>query len=401
MIESVSAVVGLILSAFFSGSEITFVQANPVQIEVWKKQGRKRAQETYRYLVQPERFLTTVLIGTNLANIITSSFATVALLNQGVSGLWSVLIIALVILMFGEIIPKVLFREHANTLALGLTPFLRFAELLLTPFVGLVKFYARIISPGHEAPSSRLLTREDLKVLFEEAEISDEFERDEKEVISKIFDFGSRPVRTAMTVRSDVVAVPRGSSIPDVIQVLLDTGLSKIPVYGGNLDTIVGIVFLHDLFRRPESVESILKRPLILPETIPANEALQVLKRHNSSIAIVSDKDGKTVGLVTVEDLVEELFGEFEDVFDIEGRQVTRVPDGSLVVDSLVEIEDLAKRYGFQIPEGEYETIGGFLLSTLGRIPRSGEMLEFDTFRIKILRATPSRLRRLHLVKKP
>ncbi|MFQ6675333.1 MAG: hemolysin family protein [Fidelibacterota bacterium] len=409
MIESALALTGLVLSAFFSGSEIAFVQANPVQLEVWAKQGRKRARKTSQYLAEPERFLTTVLIGTNLANVLTASYATVSLLRFGLSETTTILIVATVILLFGEIIPKVFFQERANVMAVGVTPLLRAAEIVLVPFVKAVRSYTRIFGPGSR-DASFPLSRDDLKVLFltagvpagEQDQAGDRVEEEEKEVISRIFEFGSRPVNQAMTSRSDIVALPVGSAVRDVIQVLSETGLSKLPVYEGSLDTIVGVVFLHDLFARPRSPESVppMRDPLFVPHTMAASQALEVLKRHNSSIALVRDEDNRTVGLVTVEDLVEEIFGEFEDVFDAEGRRITRLPDGNLVVDSLVEIAELKKRYGFRIPAGDYKTIGGFLLSRLGRIPRPGEMLEFPTFRIKILSAGPARLKRLHLVKK-
>lgn len=399
MIESALALTGLILSAFFSGSEIAFVQANPVQLEVWIKQGHKTARTTSRYLSEPERFLTTVLIGNNLTNVLTASYATVSFLRFGFSQTTTILVVAAIILLFGEILPKVFFREHANILAVGVTPLLRFAEIMLVPFVKVVKFYLKFLGPGGRQDISAL-SRDDLKVLFEEADAGEHVEEEEKEVISKIFEFGSRPVNQAMTARPDIVAIPTGSRIKDVIQMLLETGLSKLPVYDQDLDSIVGVVFLHDLFNSPDSLDSITKKPLFVTYTTPANQALEFLKRNKSSIALVTDEEDHTVGLVTVEDLVEEIFGEFEDVFDVEGRRITRVPDGSLVVDSLVEVDELKKRYGFRIPSGNYKTIGGFLLSRFGRIPGPGEMLEFGTFRIKILSAGPTRLKRLHLVKK-
>lgn len=400
MIEPFLSVAGLILSAFFSGAEIAFVRANPLQIKVWERQKLKKADRTFRYLEEPERFLTTVLVGTNLANVLTSSYATIALIRFGFSEVSTIVTVAMVILIFGEVIPKIFFGERANLVALRITPLLNMTEILLTPFVRIVKSYSRLISPSDSDSGSLFFSRDDLRVLFEKVETSEEYEEEEKEVISKIFDFGSRPVRMAMTTRPDMVAITLNYHLGEAIQVMSDTGLSKLPVYEGDLDNIVGVVFLHDLFTHPDSLAWIAKPPLYVSESTPANRALQKLKKHKSSIAIVTGPDGETVGLVTVEDLVEEIFGEFEDVFDEEGRKITRVPDGSLVVDSLVEVEELKKRFKFQIPEGDYQTIGGFILSRLGRIPRAGEMLNFETFRIKILRATPSRVKQLHLIRK-
>ena len=400
MIEPVLALIGLILSAFFSGSEIAFIQANPLQVEVWQKQGRKAAAQTARLIADPERYLTTVLIGTNLANVVTTSYATVALIRYGVPQVWTVVLIAVVILVFGEILPKSFFRENATALAVDITPLLRFTEILITPFIRLVKVYSRILSRKNGSLSQPSLTKEELRLLFAEAQAYEEVEEDELEVISKILEFGTQPVEKTMTSRVDIVGIQSSSPLEEVAQIMSDTGLSKLPVYEESLDHIKGIVFLHDLFVNPDSLASITKRPLFIPEKMPASEALKELRRRRSNIAIVTGPDGNTSGLVTDEDLVEEIFGEFEDVFDGEGRTVTRRPDGSLVIDSLVEISELNEQYGFKIPKGSYDTIAGFLLSRIGRIPRAGESFDFGVFSVRILSATANRLRRLHLTKK-
>ncbi|MAG20879.1 MAG: hemolysin family protein [Candidatus Marinimicrobia bacterium] len=400
MIEPVLALVGLILSAFFSGSEIAFIQANPIQVEVWQKQGRKAAAQTSRLMADPERYLTTVLIGTNLANVVTSSYATITFISYGVPQGWTVILIAVIILLFGEILPKSFFRENATALAVEITPLMRFMEILITPFIRLVKAYSRILSRENSLLSQPSLTKEELRLLFSEAEVYEEVEEDELEVISKIFEFGTQPVKRAMTSRVDIVGIQSSSSLEEAAQIMSDTGLSKLPVYEESFDHIRGIVFLHDLFVNPDSLASITKRPLFIQEDMPASEALKELKRRHSSIAIVTRTDGRNSGLVTDEDLVEEIFGEFEDVFDEEGRTVTRSPDGSLVVDSLVEISELNQQYGFRIPEGNYDTIAGFLLARVGRIPRAGEFFDFGSFGVKILSATANRIKRLHLTKK-
>ncbi|MDP6966352.1 MAG: DUF21 domain-containing protein, partial [Candidatus Marinimicrobia bacterium] len=163
MIEPVLALVGLILSAFFSGSEIAFIQANPIQVEVWQKQGRKAAAQTSRLMADPERYLTTVLIGTNLANVVTSSYATITFISYGVPQGWTVILIAVIILLFGEILPKSFFRENATALAVEITPLMRFMEILITPFIRLVKAYSRILSRENSLLSQPSLTKEELR----------------------------------------------------------------------------------------------------------------------------------------------------------------------------------------------------------------------------------------------
>ena len=397
MIEPIVALTGLVLSAFFSGTEIAFIQANPLQMEVWQKQGHRSAGQTLRLLAEPERYLTTVLIGTNVANVLTSSFATVALINAGTGMTATMLIITAVILIFGEIIPKVLFREHANSLSLGVTPLMRLIEFFLAPFVKLIKMYSRLLTPKKSVKTS-MFTREELKVLFEEKEVGEELESDEKEMITNIFEFGSRPVKETMTPLSDIVSITTDSTLEDAAAVLSDTGFSKLPVHDGSPDNILGVIFLHDIFTKPISLKAIMKKPMFISEKRTASSTLEKLKQHSSTIAIITGSSGKTVGMVTIEDLVEELFGDFEDIFDEAGKNISHVQGGGLVVDSLVEIDDL-KSFGYYIPKGNYETIGGFVISSLGRIPRAGESLNLGKFRAKVLLAAPSRLRRIYLTK--
>jgi CBS domain containing-hemolysin-like protein len=203
-----------------------------------------------------------------------------------------------------------------------------------------------------------------------------------------------------MTPLSDIVSITIDSTFEDAETVLADTGFSKLPVCDGSADNIVGVIFLHDLFSNPISLKTIMKKPMFISEKRAASSALEKLKQHTSSIAFITDTIGETVGMVTIEDLVEELFGDFEDIFDEAGKNISRVQGGGLVVDSLVEIDDL-KEFGYEIPEGNYETIGGFVISSLGRIPRAGESLNLGKFRAKVLLASPSRLRRIYLTKMP
>ena len=226
-------------------------------------------------------------------------------------------------------------------------------------------------------------------------EVSKEFEAQEKEVITNIFDFGSQPVRVAMTPRADIIGLHEDASLEDAVQLMSSTGLSKLVLYKNSFDQIRGIIFLHDLFSEPKSLLEIAHRPLFISEIMASSEALRELKRYRSTLAIVVGVVGKTSGLVTVEDLIEELFGEFDDVFDQETKRISRLSDGSFVVDSRVDLEELESVCGVRLPKGNYETIGGFVIQRLGRIPTPGEKLVSAGFRIIILRSTPSQIERI------
>ncbi len=400
MVEPTLAIIGLVLSAFFSATEIAFHQANPLQLAVWRERGYETANLTEQFLSKPDRYLITVLVGTNLANVLTSSYATITLIHLGLPQLWILITISAVILVFGEILPKSFSRERATSMAVFNTPFLRASEILFTPIVWIARSYASLFPDGKEKSTTHFLNRNELKILFDEMEVSEELEAEEKEVIINIFDFGSQPVRAAMTSRADIIGLHEDASVEDAVQLMASTGLSKLVLYRDSLDQIQGIVFLHDLFSEAESLYEIAHRPLFISETMTSSEALRELKRYRSTLAIVVGVDGKASGLVTVEDLIEELFGEFEDVFDQETKRVSRLTDGSFVMDGRMDLEELESESGVRLPKGNYETIGGFIIHRLGRIPTPGEKLESAGFRIRILRSTPSQVERIHIRKK-
>ena len=400
MVEPTLAIIGLVLSAFFSATEIAFHQANPLQLAVWRERGYGTVNLTEQFLGKPDRYLITVLVGTNLANVLTSSYATITLIHLGLPQLWILITISAVILVFGEILPKSFSRERATSMAVFNTPFLRASEILFTPIVWIARSYASLFPDGKEKSTTHFLNRNELKILFDEMEVSEELEAEEKEVIINIFDFGSQPVRAAMTSRADIIGLHEDASVEDAVQLMASTGLSKLVLYRDSLDQNQGIVFLHDLFSEAESLYEIAHRPLFISETMTSSEALRELKRYRSTLAIVVGVDGKASGLVTVEDLIEELFGEFEDVFDQETKRVSRLTDGSFVMDGRMDLKELESESGVRLPKGNYETIGGFIIHRLGRIPTPGEKLESAGFRIRILRSTPSQVERIHIRKK-
>ncbi|HIC74616.1 MAG TPA: DUF21 domain-containing protein, partial [Candidatus Marinimicrobia bacterium] len=213
MVEPTLAIIGLVLSAFFSATEIAFHQANPLQLAVWRERGYETANLTEQFLGKPDRYLITVLVGTNLANVLTSSYATITLIHLGLPQLWILITISAVILVFGEILPKSFSRERATSMAVFNTPFLRASEILFTPIVWIARSYASLFPDGKEKSTTHFLNRNELKILFDEMEVSEELEAEEKEVIINIFDFGSQPVRAAMTSRADIIGLHEDASV--------------------------------------------------------------------------------------------------------------------------------------------------------------------------------------------
>ena len=396
--EIILAIIGLVFSAFFSGSEIAFVSANPMQIEVWKRQNRRGAHATNRLLSEPSSFLNITLIGTNIANITATSFATIILIEYFDE--WIVILLtACIILTFGEILPKTIFRERANTLALRVTPLLRVMRFPLYPFLKLAGWYSHLLTSMTKVEENltEAFSKDDLRLLFSRVDDVNVIDKHEKRFISKLFTFGHQTAREAMTPRTEISAVDIHKTLPEVQAVFLESGHSKLPVFDGTIDKVVGVVFLYDLFEDVSSMKDIIKDPTFVPESKNIGELLREFQENKNSIGIVIDEYGGTAGLITVEDIVEELFGEFEDEFDFEELTVRKIKNG-YVLSGRAEIDYLNDTLHLGLPDGEYETIGGFLEDRLGRIPSTGEELTIGTRKFIITKASQKKVEQVKLL---
>ena len=200
-----------------------------------------------------------------------------------------------------------------------------------------------------------------------------------------------------MTARAEIIGIDENSSITQAIKIMVSTGLSKLVLYNNSMDKISGVLFLHDLISINGPLNKVARRPLFISETMTSNEALRELRRYQSTLAIVVGHDGKASGLVTVEDLIEELFGEFEDVFDKKTNHASRISDNSLILDGRMKLEDLELEYGIILPSGDYETIGGLVIDHLGKITSAGEKLETANVKFRIIKSTPSQIERIYI----
>ena len=396
MLELSLALVGLGLSAFFSGSELAFLTANPLQMEVWAKKRRRGAQRANELLSNPSKFMVSVLVGTTLSNVLATSFATIYLMRFGWHPLLVLSSITATILLFGEVLPKTIAGERPNQLLRLLAPLHRLWQLLFAPLaVPLRKISDRGESNSQAAPGSTSqsnLERNDLKLLFTRQGDSQVLQKSEQELITQVFDLGETSVSHAMTPRTEVRAVPESSSMETVVHAFIDSGYSKLPVYRDSLDQVIGVVYLYDLFKDPPDLASIVHPMTMVPDSNTTMDVLKLLQRTHRPIAIVLDEYGGTAGLVTPEDLFEELFGEFEDEFDAQISAARRRPDGSVLADGRSKVRDLNAQFQLNIPEGDYETIAGYLTTVLDRIPHRGERTNLPFGRVTITRSSPSQI---------
>lgn len=410
MLELTLAFVGLVLSAFFSGSELAFISANPLQMEVWSKQARRGATRALRLMGNPDRFLVSVLVGTTLSNVVATSFATTFLVRRGWHPVVVLVVITSTILLFGEVLPKTLSGERPNHFLRIVAPLQRLWQQLLAPVAVPLRKVSAHFSPGDRAgpgpgpgrnrlgePRETTLEREDLKLLFAGQKDTRVLPESEKELIKQVFDLGETPVSRAMTPRTDICAVSETDELSKVVHTFIESGYSKLPVYRGNLDNIIGVVYLYDVFKVPRDLASIIRPVTMVPDSNTTMDVLKQLQRVSHPIAIVLDEYGGTAGLATPEDLFEELFGDFEDEFDTQISETAQLPDGSVLTDGRTKVEELNRRFQLNIPEGEYESVAGYLTATLDRIPHKGERIYLPFGQVVIRKATPRRIEQVQI----
>jgi magnesium and cobalt exporter, CNNM family len=397
----------VLVTAVLSASEMAFIAANRVRIRHLAEGGNATAARYLEAFRHPERMLSAAMMGVTVAHIAASSMATWALLP--VVGGWSAALVTAVLvplmLVFGEIIPKAVAGEWATALILRLYRVLEFVAAILSPLT----WGARAIVGGvlgalglRTSGTRQFVSREELKLLLqlepEEADVTSS----EAEMIDKIFDLGDTAVREIMLPLVDVVALPETARPEDAVRLIQERGFSRIPLFSDRVINIVGVVTAMDLLRRgaeADNLKSLMRAATYVPETKRIDELLTEMQKARVQLAVVVDEYGGAVGIVTVEDIVEQVVGEIHDEHDRASATVERLPDGSYRVAGRERVEELNDALDWSLPTGDFETVAGLVLSTMHRIPLVGEefqigrhtftVLEADERRILTVRITP------------
>lgn len=399
MMDWILAIIGLLLSVLFAGSETAYISINKFRYKVWVRQKRKSAIAAKKYFDHPELFFSTTLVGNNVANIMASSYATIVLIVYlKATVVWA--IVTFVLLTFGEIIPKIFFRTYANSLLMKVLYPIRLFHFIFYPFIFFINWISglllRVIKTDRAAADD-IFSKEDVEVLLKEGRVSGAVDSDEHKIIKNVLDLPETPVREAMVPRTQIYALPETATINQARKIITKSGFSKIPVYRESIDSIIGIIFLFDLFTQKKYVREIIKPVILVPENKKCNELLREFQASKSTVAIVLDEYGGTAGMVTVEDVVSELFGELEDQNDI--FTVRRLNKNTWEVNAATDIEAINDRLDIGLPEGSYETIGGYVLNRLGHIPESGEKLFYNGFKMVVSVAEHHRIKRIRIIR--
>ena len=405
-------------SAFFSASEIAFVAANRLRVEAKARQQGLLGRHIRSFFAKPADFLTTVLVGNNVALVVYSTIMAVYLeeplklllhnhLHVPASGLEIGVLVSqsvlagTIVLFVGEILPKTITRELADRVLPFLVLPLVVSRTLLLPLVivtgWISKLLVRLLEAG-EVPFSQL-PRRAFELVIEEGRQSGslDLEEDETTLLTNVFDLHAKRVKESMTPRTEIVAADESIPLEKFRALCLNSGFSKLPVYRGNIDNITGVAFAYDLFNNPATLSDIVRPVKFVPEAKPARELFRDFRETSSSIGIVVDEYGGTAGLVTREDLLEELFGDIQDEFDSEDVLVRKLDAHNYLINGRAEIDELNELYSLGLPTGEYETIAGLLLEHTGTIPEPQEEFEVGKFRFTVLQATASRIASLRV----
>ena len=387
----------LLLSAFFSSSEIAFIVSNKIKIELRARKKYFMAQNAKYFVDNPNIFFSTILISNDIINITFASLSSVVLFELfGLSEISILIISTLLLLVIGELIPKFIGKELADSLVLFSSIPIRIVTIVIFPIAKLTSTISSVLSRTNlkeEEEILQIVNKEDLQDLLEESSEAGKMDEAQSDIISKVIDIREQRVYEAMTPRTDVIGVDLTYTMEEVLDTFIQSGYSKILVYDENLDNIKGWLFTKDIFKQPADWKSIMRDVLFVPETKKSLEMLNEFLSKQMSVAVVVDEFGGTAGLITVEDLIEELFGEIRDEYDeAEEKMIRKVQGNAFVLSGKVEIDILNEEHDLKIPEGDYETIAGFIMYKIGRIPVKGESFKIDNFTIMILRSDKTKI---------
>ena len=399
----------LLLSAFFSGMEIAFLTSNKLRIEIDKSKKGVTQALIDLFISHSGMYITTLLVGNNVVMVIYGIFMSDLLVKQfeflhlsiGVELFVETLVSTLIILVFAEFLPKTVFRLRSNLfLKLFSVPVFLF-YLLFFPLsyfsVGLGGWLLRIFTGrklGHKEPN-RAFGKVDLNNLIEEGEVNarQEEEMHEIKLFRNALDFSEVKLRECIVPRPDVVALSIDSSIEELTQLFIDTGLSRILIYKESIDDIIGYVHISTLFKDPPTIAKALSRVLIVPETMSAQRLLNLFIRDQKSVAVVVDEFGITAGIVTIEDIMEEIFGEIEDEHDHLNLKEVMISEQEYIFSGRLEVDYLNEKYHLDLEEREeYETLAGLVLYFNQSIPQEGETIVVNDLTFKILSVKNARI---------
>lgn len=409
-------VLAIILSAFFSGMEIAFISSNKLRIEIDKKGGSYGSKLVSAFSKKPGQFIVTMLIGNNIALVIYGLFISdplETLFNGIINADFPLLLIqtiisTFIILLVAEFLPKAFFRKSPNFFLKSLSLptaffyglFYPFTKLIVLLSNGLLRLFFGV--KADEDHSNTVFSKVDLDELVGDVneEVNDtDLEEHDIKIFQKALDLSNVKLRACMVPRTEIAALSINSSLNELKQLFIDTGYSNILIYEESIDNITGYFRLRELFRSPADIRSGIRKIPIVPESMPANKLLKLFVDNNKKLALVVDEFGGTSGIVTIEDVLEEIVGEIEDEHDNTEFIEKKLSEKEFLFSGRLEIDYVNEEYGLSLPEADdYETLAGLVFSIQGSIPKINESIEIGDYIIKSIKVSDTRLELLSLI---
>lgn len=404
-------VILILINAFFAASEIAFISLNDTKIDLMVKDGNKKAKTISKMLKTPSRFLATIQIGITLAGFLSSAFASDAFAEdlapvlyrvvpsisletwKGISIIIITIILSYFTLIFGELVPKRIAMKKSEMIAFASIGVINFISIVTSPFVKFLEFSTNIVSKlfGVTGNEEETVTEEEIRMMVDVGEEKGTIELNEKEMINNIFEFNDRTVSEIMTPRTEIFALDSNLAMSEaILEIAEDYKYSRIPVYKDNIDQIIGILYVKDMLLEQKNkntkIKNVVKDAFFVPETKDIDEVFAEMRKNKKQIAIVLDEYGGTAGLITMEDILEEIVGDIFDEFDDIEKEYEKIDETTYIINGSTSIYECKKILGINIPEGDYETLSGYLINELGRIPEEKEkpILELENVVYKI-----------------
>ncbi len=391
----------LLFSAFFSATETAYTSYSHSKMKTWAEEGNLKAKRVMRLADKYDNVLTTILIGNNIVNILSASLATLVFIDvlQGVNldpTTLSTIVMTIIVLIFGEIMPKSVAKQYAEGFAMFFYPILRFFMVIFFPLTWIFGLLQKSLKSRKGEPTG--VTEKELITIVEEAEEGGQIDEEESELIRSAIEFDETEAIEIFTPRVDVVAIPIDSKEADVANVFAESGYSRIPVYKGTIDNIVGIINQKDFYTKVygtgKSFRSVMKPPVFVMPSIKVSDLLSIFQKSKSHIAIISDEFGGTEGIVTMEDILEELVGEIWDEHDDVVEEITKIDDNEYKVLGTASVEEVFEQFNINYNDEESDSsmVGGWVTEKLGQIPREGDSFMFEDISITVAKTEYRRI---------
>ena len=426
LFQIIFLIILILLNAYFAASEMAYISLNDAKIEKEAKEGNKKAQKIKKMLKNPSKFLATIQIGITLAGFLSSAFAadTFAselspILNEWIPGLgigfWqalSIIVITIILsfftLIFGELVPKRLAMKYSDKIAYSTIGIISFISVITSPFVKLLTATTNLVSKifGVSEYEEEVVTEEEIKMMVDQGQEKGVIKKNEKDLINNVFLLNDIDAAEIMTHRTDIFAIEINDNIYELLDEIDDYKYSRIPVYEETIDDIKGILFLKDILKalsngKKIKIKDIMREAYYVPETKPIDEVFKELKKNKMQMAIVVDEYGGTSGLLTMEDILEELVGNIFDEYDDVEVEYKKIDESTYMVEGSIPLYELKKIIGIEIPEGDYDTLSGYLIEKLGRIPEEDEkpVIEDERLTYKVEKLEDKRIKWVKICK--